>query len=155
MDELSKWRAEVIERFINVEWLINAIICQHYLEKTFTNFLLEVLYDEYFSFALKRRILEKILCQIDNKDNKSKINQLNRINTIRNYFAHYNQQFFEKGDDTGKVPDPRRINRAIDFNALYEEFMSTVGGVELWLSEVFEAMGGALDEKRINGDSDQ
>ncbi len=148
MNELSKWRAEVIERFINVEWLINAIICHHYLKKTFTNFLLEVLYDEYFSFALKRRILEKILCQIDNKNNKSKINQLNRINTIRNYFAHYNQQFFEKGDDTGKVPDPRKINRAIDFNALYEEFMSIAGDVELWLSEIFKSIGGTLEKEK-------
>jgi len=149
MNELSKWRAEVIERAINVEWLINAIICQHYLKKTFKNFLLEVLYDEYFSFALKRRILEKILSQIDDKDNKSKIDQLNRINTIRNYFAHCNQQFFEVGDGTGKVPDPRKTNRAINFRTLYEEFMSIVGDVELWLSEIFKSIGGTLEKERI------
>ena len=149
MNELSKWRAEVIERFINVEWLINAIICQHYLKKTFTNFLLEVLYDEYFSFALKRRILEKILSQIDNQNNKPKIDQLNRINIIRNYFAHCNQQFFEIGDDIGKVPDPRKTNRAINFETLYEEFMSIVGDVELWLSEIFKSIGGTLEKERI------
>ena len=148
MDELSKWRAEVIERFINVEWLINAIICQHYLKKTFKNFLLEVLYDEYFSFALKRRILEKILSQIDNQNNKSKIDQLNRINTIRNYFAHCNQQFFEKGDDIGKVLDPRKTDRAINFKTLYEEFMSIAGDIELWLSEIFESMGGTLEKEK-------
>ena len=148
MDELSKWRAEVIERFINVEWLINAIICQHYLKKTFKNFLLEVLYDEYFSFALKRRILEKILSQIDNQNNKSKIDQLNRINTIRNYFAHCNQQFFEKGDDIGKVLDPRKTDRAINFKTLYEEFMSIAGDIELWLSEIFESIGGTLEKEK-------
>ena len=148
MDELSKWRAEVIERFINVEWLIDAIICQHYLKKTFKNFLLEVLYDEYFSFALKRRILEKILSQIDNQNNKSKIDQLNRINTIRNYFAHCNQQFFEKGDDIGKVLDPRKTDRAINFKTLYEEFMSIAGDIELWLSEIFESIGGTLEKEK-------
>ncbi len=57
-DKLSKYRADVIERFINVEWIINAIICQHYFKRVSMPFLLEVLYDEYFSFALKRRILE-------------------------------------------------------------------------------------------------
>jgi len=149
MNELSKWRAEVIERAINVEWLINAIICQHYLKKTFKNFLLEVLYDEYFSFALKRRILEKILRQIDNQNNKPKIDQLNRINIIRNYFAHCNQQFFEIGDDIGKVPDPRKTNRAINFKILYEEFMSIVGDVELWLSKIFKSIGGTLEKERI------
>ena len=149
MNELSKWRAEVIERAINVEWLINAIICQNYLKKTFKNFLLEVLYDEYFSFALKRRILEKILRQIDNQNNKPKIDQLNRINIIRNYFAHCNQQFFEIGDDIGKVPDPRKTNRAINFKILYEEFMSIVGDVELWLSKIFKSIGGTLEKERI------
>jgi len=147
MNELSKWRAEVIERAINVEWLINAIICQHYLKKTFINFFLEVLYDEYFSFALKRRILEKILSQIDNQNNKPKIDQLNRINTIRNYFAHCNQQFFEIGSDIGKVPDPRKTNRVINFKTLYEEFMSIVGDVELWLSEIFKSKGGTLEKE--------
>lgn len=148
MNELSKWRAEVIERAINVEWLINAIICQHYLKKMFKNFLLEVLYDENFSFALKRRILVKILSQIDNKNNKSKINQLNRINSIRNYFAHCNQQFFEIGDAIGKVPDPRKTDRAINFKTLYEEFMSIAGDVELWLSEILESKGGALEKEK-------
>lgn len=53
-DEISKCRAEVIERFINIEWIINAIISQHYLKRVVVSFILEVLYDEYFSFALKR-----------------------------------------------------------------------------------------------------
>ena len=46
------------ERFINIETMINAIISQHYFKKVPLNFYLEVLYDEYFSFALRRRILE-------------------------------------------------------------------------------------------------
>ena len=72
-DVLSKYRAEVIERFINMEWLINAIICQHYFKRVLMPFLLEVLYDEYFSFALKRRILEKIINNIDGQ----KVQELN------------------------------------------------------------------------------
>ena len=83
MDEekLSRYRSEVIERFINIEWIINAIISQHYFKRVLLPFVLEVLYDEYFSFALKRRVLEKIIKTIDNQ----KVQDLNRLNTIRNY----------------------------------------------------------------------
>ena len=72
-NNISKYRSEVIEKAINIEWIMSAIICQHYFKKTILPFLLEVLYDEYFSFALKRRILEKIvkdetLVTCDNKE---------------------------------------------------------------------------------------
>ena len=60
MDELSKWRSEVIESSINIEWLINAIICQHYLKKICRIFLFEVFYDEYFNFGFKKKNITKI-----------------------------------------------------------------------------------------------
>ena len=82
-DKLSKYRSEVIEKFINIEWIINIIISQYYLKRADKSFLFEVLYDEYFSFALKRRLLEKIIKNIANRDNR-KIQDLNRLNTIRN-----------------------------------------------------------------------
>ena len=61
----SKYRSEVIERFINIEWLLNAIITQHYFKRMVSSFLFEVLYDEYFNFGLKRRIIEKIIPNIN------------------------------------------------------------------------------------------
>jgi len=67
-NNISKYRSEVIERAINIEWIMSAIICQHYFKKVIMPFLLEVLYDEYFSFALKRRILEKIVKDFDKKN---------------------------------------------------------------------------------------
>jgi hypothetical protein len=128
-EKLSKYRSEVIERFINVEWLMNAIISQHYFKRVLMPFLLEVLYDEYFSFSLKRRILEKIIKDADNQ----KVQDLNRLNTIRNYFAHCNQEIFEISDtkkEKGKVIDPRNIRKEIDFEGLYSEFIKIAGGVE-------------------------
>ena len=142
-DILSKYRSEVIERFINVESIINAIISQHYLKRVTMPFLLEVLYDEYFSFGLKRRILEKIFKNIDSQ----KLQDLNRLNTIRNYFAHYNQKSFEASDKekkAGKVIDPRNIKSEIDFERLYAEFKSKEGGVEEYLSTLHQALGGVL-----------
>lgn len=142
MDEqlISKYRSEVIERFINIEWIINAIICQHYFKRVITPFILEVLYDEHFSFALKRRILEKIVEDLDSR----KLHDLNRANTIRNYFAHCNQQIIEGSDLTteGKVIDPRKIDKAIDFENLHHEFMAIAGGVEEYLMSIYRQKGG-------------
>ena len=144
-DTLSKYRAEVIERFINIEWMINAIICQHYLKKVRKSFMLEVLYDEYFGFALRRRILEKILKRID-KHKKQMIDDLNRLNTIRNYFAHYGQEVIMLSDEPPKrkVIHPRDIEKELDFESLYDDFMKTVGGVEKHLVKLQYDLGVTL-----------
>jgi hypothetical protein len=143
--QMSKYRAEVIEKTINIEWLMSAVICQHYFGRVIKPFLLEVLYDEYFSFALKRRILEKI---VDNLDGR-KLQDLNRLNTIRNYFAHCNQEMFEGPDappkgGQGQVIDPRKLDRAIDFEGLYNEFTQIVGEVEKYLAAIYLDKGGEL-----------
>lgn len=142
---VSSMRSEVIEKTINVEWLMNSIISQHYLKRVTKEFLLEVLYDEYFSFALKRRIIEKIISEID----KQQLQRINRINTIRNYFAHCNQQLFDGStppapDSEGSVPDPRRLDRSINFEKLYEEFSGIIGDVERYLADVYRDKGGEL-----------
>ncbi len=142
-DSLSKYRSEVIERFINIETMINAIISQHYFKKVLKNFYLEVLYDEYFTFGLKRRILEKIIKDTDSQ----KVEDLNRLNTIRNYFAHCNQEIFESSgipDKTqkGKVVDPRNVKSEINFENLYFEFVKKAEGVEEYLFNLYEGLGG-------------
>jgi len=148
-EKISKYRAEVIERFINVESLLNAIICQHYFNKLKKSFYYEVLYDEYFSFGLRRSIFKKIIKTVDNK----KVNELGRLNTIRNYFSHVNQEFFEitkleksngklKEKPEGKILDPRNIINEVDFESLYSEFMKMVGGVEIYLYRIFTEKGG-------------
>jgi len=93
-DQVSEHRAEVIERAIDIEWLMSAIISQHYFGRVVKEFVLEVLYDEYFSSGLKRRVLEKAVEDID----RQQLQNLNRANTIRNYFTHCNQQLFLGGD---------------------------------------------------------
>lgn len=67
---MSKYRSEVIERTINIEWMLNVIITQHYFGRLLYSFVLEVLYNEYFSFALKHRIFKKIVKNLDNKSCK-------------------------------------------------------------------------------------
>ena len=142
---LTKYRAEVIERFINIETLMNAVISQHYFKRVLLPFYLEVLYDEYFSFGLKRRIIEKIIKNIDSQ----KVQDLNRLNTIRNYFAHCGPEIIQLTDKTrkGKVIDPRDTQKRINFESLYDEFMSKVGGVEEYLFKLYEDLGGVAEKE--------
>src|SRR5258707_9251784 len=110
--DLTKLRSEVIEKSIAIEWVINSIISQHYLGKPRIDFVSEVLYDEYFTFALKRRILLKI-CPDLRGDFE---NKLNRANTIRNYFAHVGSPSLIEGSDPNgpaRTPDPRDFSRSV------------------------------------------
>ena len=143
-ESISRLRSDVIERTINIEWIVNAIISQHYFRKVFLPFVLEFLYDEYCSFALKRRVLEKIIPDLE----KRKLENLNRVNTIRNYFAHCNQVIVS-GDPndpttTSTVVNPRKLDKAIDFEKLHSEFIEIAGPLEAYLGKVFQAKGGQM-----------
>lgn len=140
---LSKYRGEVIDKFVNIESLINAIISQHYFKEVKGSFLLEVLYDEYFTFGLRRRILTKIIPDFDDKI----IQDLNRLNTIRNYFVHCGPEFVRASQKVGRkrvVPDPRKrsLEPGIDFEKLYREFFAKWEGVQEYLLKVFVDLGG-------------
>jgi hypothetical protein len=147
MNEISKYRAEVIERAINIEWIINAIISQHYFKYVNINFLFEVLYDQNITFALKRNILDKIL-QSRNHQNEQKMHELNRLNSIRNYFAHCNQEIYTIKSKEGFIPDPKKPENPIDFNKLYEEFITIAKQVESWLFEEYKGMGGIFSQTK-------
>jgi len=111
-------------------------------------FYIEVLYDEYFSFALRRRILEKILKGINNLD-KQKVDDLNRLNTIRNYCAHCDLEIFEASDKDkkcGRVVDPRHTEKGIDFEKLHGEYVQKAGGVEEYLFQIYRDLGGQYEQ---------
>ena len=142
-DELSSMRATVIEKSINIEWLANAIISQHYFGRVKIAFVSEVLYDEYCSFALKRRVLLKICPELRGNFEKD----LGRINTIRNYFAHCGQQIIEGPDPSGptRIPDPKNFAKSIDFAGLYKEFCALEKPIVEQLFAVYKGKGGLAD----------
>ena len=139
-ENISKYRSEVIEKFINIEWIINMIISFHYFGVLKENFSYDVLYDEYFSFGLKRRILEKVLTN-RNKLDKSIIDKLNRMNTIRNYFAHCHNVVSKHGSEK-YIPDPRDTDKPVDFEKLHSEFVKNEKIVNDYLLDFFKMMGG-------------
>jgi len=154
-EKLRKWRGEVIERFANVEYSINSIISQHYLKRVYLPFFLDILYDEYFSFGLRRRILEKIIVRLNVRElYKKRIQQLNRLNTIRNYFAHCNLRLFEQPESglDFMTPDPRDVKIDIDFKKLYAEFFDKVEDVEKFLFEFTNKVGVVMTEEKKSKD---
>jgi hypothetical protein len=145
MDEtnLTKARGEIIEKFINIETIVGAIISQHYLKIVHFPFLTEVLADEYFNFGLKVKILRKIF-----PDDAATLEQLARLNAIRNYFAHSGLQFCDKPGKEGTVQflDMRKLGKTVDFGKLYAEFMSIEARVVEFLADKFKGMGGQLEQ---------
>src|SRR3989344_3281853 len=141
--KISKYRSEVIEKFINIESLMNAIISQHYFKKVIAPFVFELLYDVNCTFALKRNILQKI------EPNFSKLETINRLNNIRNLFAHCNQEVFEGSKkpapgETGKVLDPKDTKKELDFEKLYKEFTKEEGRVTQALGNLYMSLGGQM-----------
>lgn len=145
---ISKLRSAVIEDFIGLEALVDCVIGVHYLGKLSLAFYHEVLYDEYFSFGLKVRILEKIL-RPEGKVAKRQTELLRRMNNIRNTFAHCGITRYESKTGESYVPDPRKPDEALDFNALYTEFSDSVPTLRDYLLEKAAEKGANI---KINKD---
>ena len=124
-EEISKLRADVIQNFIGLEALVDCIIAVHYLGRLSLAFYHEVLYDEYFSFGLKVRVLEKVLSP-EGKTAAIHIEKLRRANNIRNVFAHCGLTRYESKTGQSYVPNPRKPDEGLDFRALYAEFSDSV-----------------------------
>jgi hypothetical protein len=157
----QKRRGQVIERAINIECMMDALISCHYLGKPVLPFMLEVLGDESCSFALKRSILGIVASARNWPDRKSAIGWLHRIGQIRNVFAHQNRQLVPGADlptdaSPTVVVDPQKVKRAagrlsssggelediaLDFEALHREFSKIAGAIEEYLSSRLGDMG--------------
>lgn len=136
-ERISSYRSEVIEKFINIEWLLNCIISQHYFSQINRDFIFEVLYDDQCSFGLKRNIFLKAISDVDNK----KVDDLNRLNKIRNLFAHCDSQ---DPNMPARGLDPKNREGHIDFEMLYRDFVSLAPGVVQYLFSIFHGKEGKM-----------
>jgi len=144
-EEIKKYRGDVIERFTNIENLINVIISQKYLGKVYDKFLLEFLCDEYCNFGLKRNVLEKILSDFDSNI----MEKLRKLSKTRNYFAHCNLQLWQIVEQKEIIIDPHNIDGSINFEDLYKEFLANENDVLRYLLEKAAALGVKISEKRL------
>ena len=126
-------RGFVIGKSVDIEVKIGVILNLYFTKEQRQNeFGRKVLDDEYFSFGLKIRILEKINLNLE----KKLIEKIGRIKNIRNEFAH---------KVPGIIPKPGPIS--ISFNIdeedptkiedLYMDFIKLVEEVEPELDKIF------------------
>lgn len=111
--QVSRWRSDVAERFINLEGVIMATVCRHCFGRLAEPLGLEVLHDEQCPLALKGSVLKKTI-----QDSASeKLQDLCRPNRIRIVFAHCGLKLVGVPDPSSGarfVPDPRHVERELD-----------------------------------------
>ena len=125
-NKISLYRAKVIENTITIESLINIAITINYFGYIKPDFLLEVLYDEYFNSGLKIKILKK---SFPDKIDNTIENKIRRLIQIRNLFAHNHNLKIYNGEKWVVVNPKDYISgyektkvKGIDFQKLFNEF---------------------------------
>ncbi len=146
ISKVAKTRAEVTEDFIQIETLVGTIITDYYIGQNnpiAPLFMLEMLYDEHCTFAMKRSVLRKVLDGVFQKKEERKkaegeFQKLHRLNTVRNLFAHCGPDVFLAKDGKGMriTPDPRNPCKQLDFESALKDFKKRQPEVFQWLIEL-------------------
>jgi hypothetical protein len=130
-DRIAKYRGVIITDFIDVEAMVGSIIAVYFAKDSKNNeFNRKVIDDEYFSFGLKIKILEKLNFDVY----KLFFEDFRRINKIRNTFAHHvptlDEGFicYNKND---KIPYTKKMVE------LHKEFVEKIKKVDKQLYEIF------------------
>lgn len=105
-NEIQNNRGKIISNFAFLETIISLFITNYYFGKTNTQFIEEVMDDEFFSFELKRRLFTKIIKhhfkeKIDKFPNK----EFRRMQEIRNIIAHATITAVTNSNSPGDVSD--------------------------------------------------
>ena len=114
-----KYRAEVIEKSVNLETVISTLITSYFFPQSSIHlkFFSIVLHDQYASFAFKISVLSKCYPKIG----KRFFEKLRRIGNIRNIFAHCGTYVHLENAPSGII-DPKNQNKRLDYESLYTEF---------------------------------
>ena len=132
-EKIIKYRGEVVNKTIDIEALLSAILNLYFAKKSKQNeFMHGVLDDEYFSLGLKIRIFKKLKLEV----NKKIIEGMRRISDIRNDFAHRIPAI---------IPNSERLFVSFSYNRenpkeieeLYVEFVKLINEVEPELDNIF------------------
>ncbi len=120
-------RRNVLDKFNNLEILMNLAITKYYFEEINKDFMFRVLHSPFFSSSLRIDILLKIVKDSDKKRFNRIINNLKNMSNIRNYFAHITPQYFSSGGEVtmekvGWFPHPKDPSKIIDLEEEHEKF---------------------------------
>jgi hypothetical protein len=141
--DLTATRGEIVESFLNLEWIVSLIISQKYFRKLDMTFLEEVLCDDAVTFGLRINVLEKIAPKFPC------FQELRKLNKIRNSFAHCHRLVLEVDEQAGtgirRSVHPKKPASDIDFEDLAKHFRSLYEPVAAALMELLFELGGRLE----------
>lgn len=142
-NELLTARGKVINILVSIELMINCIISQHYLNKVDKNFVVDVLNNEFSSFAFKKKILEQI---VDRRQYAKEFEYLEKMNRIRNIFGHASIELHNGNDIYATsseiwLIDPKKAGNTINPENRMKEFLDLENDVTNWLKALSKDMG--------------
>jgi len=140
-NKIAQYRGVIIHDSINIEALIGAIIAVYFVRDDKNNeFNRKVIDDEYFSFGLKIRILEKLNQEVYPQF----FEDIRRINNIRNIFAHKVPTL----DEGFIYQDSKEEKTEIKYMSdLHKEFLEKIKKADEQLHKIFFSL---VEEKRKN-----
>lgn len=120
-------RSNVLDKFNNLEMMINLAISAFYFKEINKDFIFRVLNNPFFSSVLRIDLFIKIVKDSDKKRYNEIINKIKEMSNIRNYFAHITPQYFDAGEDitmekVGWFPHPKDPLKRIDLEEEHERF---------------------------------
>ena len=130
-NKIAQYRGVIIHDSISIEALIGAIIAIYFVKDNKNNeFNRKVIDDEYFSFGLKIKILEKLNQEVYPQF----FEDIRRINNIRNIFAHRVPTL-----DKGFIyQDSKEEKTETKYMAdLHKEFLEKIKKVDEQLHKIF------------------
>ncbi len=160
--ELNQARTAVVEKFIEVETLLNASISYYFFKRVDPSFFFKVLYDPFFSFHLRVNIFNKIVKELSKKvytGDKEKLNRkLQSFGEIRNNFIHVGSfKFYPSKDGRTDIvlanlsteeesitPNPKDPSKVLDFKKIYKNFLDLEKELKEEIINIYKALGGRL-----------
>lgn len=140
-NKIAQYRGVIIHDSISVDAMIGAIIAIYFVKDNKNNeFNRKVIDDEYFSFGLKIRILEKLNLETY----KEFFQDIRGINNIRNIFAHQvptlDEGFIRHGSKDKKIETE-------SMKDLHREFLEKIKRVDEQLHKIFLKL---VEERKNN-----
>jgi hypothetical protein len=130
-NKIAQYRGVIIHDSISIEALIGSIIAIYFVKDDKNNeFNRKIIDDEYFSFGLKIKILEKLNIETYNEF----FEDIRRINNIRNLFAHQVptlDEGFIQNKSKGKGVETKYMSD------LHSEFLEKIKKVDKQLHKIF------------------
>jgi len=139
-------RRNVLDKFNNLEMMINLTISMFYFNKINKDFIFRVLNNPFFSSALRMDLFLKII-KDSNKKRRSKIESgIKQMSNIRNYFAHITPQYFDPEEKmsiekVGWFPHPKDPLKRLDLEEEHEKFFKLEKEVHPYIKNTCKVLG--------------